>query len=113
MTKASLEQHKTDTSGVELQPASIDIWDKKYRLKAKSGRVIDHTIDDTFKRVASALAAVEQTSEKQDHWYTEFLWRLETAPSRRAGSFLMQVLGNTNQRQVRSTVPCPAPSLIQ
>ena len=46
MTKASLEQHKTDASGVELQPASIDIWDKKYRLKAKSGQVIDHTIDD-------------------------------------------------------------------
>ena len=63
MTKASLEQHKTDASDVELQPASVDIWDKKYRLKAKSGQVIDHTIDDTFKRVASALAAVEQTSD--------------------------------------------------
>ena len=52
MTKASLEQHKTDASGVELQPASIDIWDKKYRLKAKSGQVIDHTTRSTTTETA-------------------------------------------------------------
>jgi ribonucleoside-diphosphate reductase alpha chain len=113
MTKASLEQRKTDASEVELQPASIDIWDKKYRLKAKSGHVIDRTIDDTFKRVASALAAVDRPVKNKITGIKNFCGRLETAPSQQAESFLMRVLANTNQRPVRSTVPCLAPSLIQ
>ena len=32
---------------IEFQPASIDIWDAKYRLAAKDGSKIDATIDDT------------------------------------------------------------------
>jgi ribonucleoside-diphosphate reductase alpha chain len=32
---------------IPLQPASYDIWDKKYRLKAKSGEPVDLTIDGT------------------------------------------------------------------
>jgi len=110
MTKASLEQHKTDTSGVELQPASIDIWDKKYRLKAKSGRVIDHTIDDTFKRVASALAAVEQTSEKQDHWYTEFLWALRNGAIP-AGRIISNA-GAREHKPATSTINCTVSGTI-
>ena len=41
---------------VPMQPVSLDIWDKKYRLKTKQGEVIDATMDDTFQRVARALA---------------------------------------------------------
>ena len=110
MTKASLEQHKTDASGVELQPASIDIWDKKYRLKAKSGQVIDHTIDDTFKRVASALAAVEQTSEKQDHWYTEFLWALRNGAIP-AGRIISNA-GAREHKPATSTINCTVSGTI-
>ncbi len=110
MTKASLEQHKTDASGVELQPASIDIWDKKYRLKEKSGQVIDHTIDDTFKRVASALAAVEQTSEKQDHWYTEFLWALRNGAIP-AGRIISNA-GAREHKPATSTINCTVSGTI-
>ena len=110
MTKASLEQHKTDASGVELQPASIDIWDKKYRLKAKSGQVIDHTIDDTFKRVASALSAVEQTSEKQDHWYTEFLWALRNGAIP-AGRIISNA-GAREHKPATSTINCTVSGTI-
>ena len=110
MTKASLEQHKTDASGVELQPASIDIWDKKYRLKAKSGQVIDHTIDDTFKRVASALAAVEQTGEKQDHWYTEFLWALRNGAIP-AGRIISNA-GAREHKPATSTINCTVSGTI-
>ncbi|MDX1442792.1 MAG: adenosylcobalamin-dependent ribonucleoside-diphosphate reductase [Gammaproteobacteria bacterium] len=60
---------------IPVQPASVDIWDKKYRLKAKDGTVIDHTVDDTYKRVARALADVEEES-KRDEWYDRFLWAL-------------------------------------
>ena len=110
MTKASLEQHKTDASGVELQPASIDIWDKKYRLKAKSGQVIDNTIDDTFKRVASALAAVEQTGEKQDHWYTEFLWALRNGAIP-AGRIISNA-GAREHKPATSTINCTVSGTI-
>jgi ribonucleoside-diphosphate reductase alpha chain len=38
---------------------SQQIWDMKYRLRSASGEVIDKTIEDTWRRVATALAAPE------------------------------------------------------
>lgn len=61
---------------IPLQPASADIWDKKYRLKAKSGDPVDVTIDDTYQRVARALADVETEQELREHWYERFVWAL-------------------------------------
>jgi len=61
---------------IEFQEASLDIWDKKYRLKSKSGDIIDETIDDTYKRVARALADAEKNTDDKDYWYREFLWAL-------------------------------------
>ncbi len=61
---------------IDLQPASLDIWDKKYRLKSKRGTAIDQTIDDTYKRVARALADAEATPELAKHWNERFLWAL-------------------------------------
>ncbi len=59
-----------------MQPASLDIWDKKYRLKSKTGEVLDVDIDATWQRVAAALAAVEQTDGLRKHWQERFLWAL-------------------------------------
>ena len=61
---------------VPLQEASLDIWDKKYRLKSREGELIDVDVDDTYKRVARALADVEETDDKRAHWYEEFVWAL-------------------------------------
>jgi ribonucleoside-diphosphate reductase alpha chain len=61
---------------IPLQPASYDIWDKKYRLKAKSGEPVDATIDETYQRVARALSDVETTDELRALWYEKFLWAL-------------------------------------
>jgi len=61
---------------IPFQPASQDIWDKKYRLKTKDGKPVDRTVDETYKRVAKALAEVERTPEKQEEWYKKFLWAL-------------------------------------
>lgn len=61
---------------VEFQPASIDIWDSKYRLKKKNGEPVDKTVHDTYKRIARALAKIEK-KEDEDKWYKEFLWALE------------------------------------
>jgi ribonucleoside-diphosphate reductase alpha chain len=64
-----------DIDAVPFQDASLDIWDKKYRLTAKDGTPIDKSMDDTYKRVARALADVER-EEIRDHWYERFLWAL-------------------------------------
>ena len=64
-----------DIDAIPFQEASLDIWDKKYRLTAKDGTPIDRTMDDTYKRVARALADVER-EEVREHWYERFLWAL-------------------------------------
>ncbi|NDY94785.1 adenosylcobalamin-dependent ribonucleoside-diphosphate reductase [Wenzhouxiangella limi] len=61
---------------IAFQEASLDIWDKKYRLKAKTGEVLDTEIDDTYRRVARALSSVEATPELRELWFREFLWAL-------------------------------------
>jgi ribonucleoside-diphosphate reductase alpha chain len=40
-------------------PISRQIWDAKYRLKTADGTPVDRTIEDTWRRVARALAAGE------------------------------------------------------
>lgn len=60
-----------------LQETSLDIWDKKYRLKTKDGDNVDHTIADTFERVARALADVERSDAERTIWYKKFLWALD------------------------------------
>ena len=61
---------------IEFQEASMDIWDRKYRLKTKAGEPVDQTIDDTYKRVARALADAEKGTDAREYWYREFLWAL-------------------------------------
>src|SRR5260221_4856741 len=39
---------------------SQQIWDMKYRLKSADGAALDKTIEDTWRRVAEALAEPEQ-----------------------------------------------------
>ena len=41
-------------------PIAEQIWDMKYRLKNADGTPVDHTVEDTWRRIAGALAAVEQ-----------------------------------------------------
>ena len=55
-----------------LQPIAQDIWEMKYRLKDPSGAPIDETVEDTWRRVAKALAAPELASQREalaDHFY--------------------------------------------
>jgi len=48
---------------------SQQIWDMKYRLKSADGAALDKTIEDTWRRVADALAAPEQD---RDLWAGRF-----------------------------------------
>jgi ribonucleoside-diphosphate reductase alpha chain len=76
MGTARVQQIARVATEVPLQPASLDIWDKKYRLKTKQGEPVDATVDDTWSRVARALADVETTPELRKHWHERFLWAL-------------------------------------
>lgn len=48
-----------------------EIWDRKYRLKKRDGKVVDKTISDSFLRVAKALAQAEKPPE-QAKWQRAF-----------------------------------------
>ena len=71
-----LQETHRELQQVPLQAASLDIWDKKYRLRNKSGEAVDATIQDTFNRVATALADIEK-EDQRNHWRELFLWALE------------------------------------
>jgi ribonucleoside-diphosphate reductase alpha chain len=77
MSTVRLEAVATEAAAeIPMQPASWDIWDKKYRLKTKQGDDVDGDIDASYQRVARALADAEPNSEKQKYWYERFLWAL-------------------------------------
>jgi len=61
---------------VPFQDASIDIWEQKYCLRDSHGNAVEHNISDTLDRVASAIAAVENSDELRQHWQKKFRWAL-------------------------------------
>lgn len=67
---------KSKALEIPMQPASLDIWDKKYRLMTKQGEALDADIDGTWQRVARALADAEGDADKRSFWYERFLWAL-------------------------------------
>ena len=75
--KSAVNLDTKAVTDIEFQPASLDIWDAKYRLVSKDGEKIDTSLDDTYKRVARALADVEIES-KRDHYFKEFVWALRS-----------------------------------
>lgn len=65
----------TDMSSFQVvEPGSFSehIWNEKYRLKAADGTPIDKSIDDTWGRVAVAIAAAEADAPLRDKWGFEF-----------------------------------------
>lgn len=93
-----------------LQPASADIWDKKYRLKSMAGLPVDADIDQTFDRVAKALAAVETTKDKQQHWHQEFFWALQNGAIP-AGRITANA-GALAHKPATSTINCTVSTII-
>ncbi|MEW5704206.1 MAG: adenosylcobalamin-dependent ribonucleoside-diphosphate reductase [Pseudomonadota bacterium] len=54
---------------VPISPISQQIWDMKYRLKTATGEPVDKTIEDSWRRVADALA---QPEKDPAHWADRF-----------------------------------------
>ncbi len=95
---------------IRLQTASQDIWDKKYRLKDKSGNPVDATIDATYSRVAKALSEVEEPG-KQEHWYERFLWALRNGAIP-AGRIISNA-GALAHKPATSTINCTVSGTVQ
>ncbi len=55
-------------------PIAEQIWDMKYRFKEADGTPLDGTVEDTWRRIARALAEVEADPA---HWEQEFYAALE------------------------------------
>jgi ribonucleoside-diphosphate reductase alpha chain len=55
----------TTNNALPLQPASHDIWDKKYRLKDKHGNNQEACVNETLTRIAKTLAAIETKDKEQ------------------------------------------------
>jgi ribonucleoside-diphosphate reductase alpha chain len=101
--KSAVNLDTHTVTDIEFQPASLDIWDAKYRLTAKDGSKIDETVDGTYKRVAQALANVEVES-KREHYFKEFVGAL------RAGAIpagrIMSNAGAQEHKPATSTINC-------
>ena len=54
-----------------LDPISQDIWDMKYRFKPDDGAGVEQTIEDSWHRVARAIAAAEAPDD-QPRWAEAF-----------------------------------------
>jgi ribonucleoside-diphosphate reductase alpha chain len=110
-TTVHLEAVPSTVAEIPFQPASMDIWEKKYRLQTKDGTPVDLTIDDTYQRVARALADVEETPELREHWYQEFLWALRhgAIPAGRITSNA----GAREHKPATSTINCTVSGTIQ
>jgi ribonucleoside-diphosphate reductase alpha chain len=110
-TTAHLEAVPASVADIPLQPASLDIWKTKYRLKAKDGSPVDETIDSTYQRVARALADVETTPELRETWYREFLWALRhgAIPAGRITSNA----GAQKHKPATSTINCTVSGIVQ
>ena len=104
MKAAELATQTPSIQDIPLQPASYDIWDKKYRLKDKAGNIIDQDLSGTFERVARALAEVEATPEKREQWYEQFLWALQRGAIP-AGRIISNA-GALEHKPATSTINC-------
>ncbi len=109
-TKSASDIESTGVLAIPYQDTSMEIWDSKYRLKSKHGDAIDVTLDDTFKRVARALADLEEKSVREK-WYNEFLWALRhgAIPAGRITSNA----GAFEHKPATSTINCTVSGTIE
>jgi len=101
---------ESEENQIPFQSVSMDIWDKKYRLKSKQGTFVDNNIQDTYNRVAKALAEVE-LPEKRDLWHERFVWALQRGaiPAGRITSNA----GALEHKPATSTINCTVSGIIE
>lgn len=113
VAKIKMMLNKTDAHHeshfLPLQPASHDIWDKKYRLKDKHSNNQEASVHESFIRVATALADIE-TSD-QTKWQEKFLWAMESG-AYPAGRIISNA-GAEKFKPATSTINCTVSGTIE
>jgi len=101
--KSAVNLKSKNLADLTFQPASLDIWESKYRLTAKDGSIVDQTIDETYERVARALADVE-AEPLREKYFDEFLWALRSGAIP-AGRIISNA-GAREHKPATSTINC-------
>ena len=94
---------------IAMQDASLDIWDKKYRLKDKQEQPVDKDINATYMRVAKALAGVE-SKDKRKEWQDKFVWALQQGAIP-AGRIISNA-GAQAYKPATSTINCTVSGIV-
>lgn len=107
--KPELKVIPANVGEIKFQQTSLDIWESKYCLKSKKGEYIDQNMDETYKRVATALAEVED-KDKIETWYEQFLWALRhgAIPAGR----IISNAGAQEHKPATSTINCTVSGTI-
>ncbi|MFT4799581.1 MAG: ribonucleoside-diphosphate reductase alpha chain [Candidatus Azotimanducaceae bacterium] len=107
--KTELKAISKSVTEIKFQETSLDIWENKYCLRTKKGVAVDHSMDDTYKRVAVALADVEDPSVREQ-WQERFLWALRhgAIPAGRITSNA----GAREHKPATSTINCTVSGII-
>ena len=97
------------TPEITFQEASLDIWDKKYRLKDKENNPVDADINATYTRVAKALSDVEDESLREE-WQARFVWALKhgAIPAGR----IISNAGAQAYKPATSTINCTVSGIV-
>jgi ribonucleoside-diphosphate reductase alpha chain len=108
-SKAGLKAISKSVTEIKFQETSLDIWESKYCLRTKQGIAVDKSMDDTYKRVATALAEVEDKPLRQ-HWQEQFLWALRhgAIPAGR----IISNAGAQEHKPATSTINCTVSGTI-
>ena len=111
MSAPKLKPVTTEKNSTEIvmQDASLDIWDKKYRLKDKESNPVDADINATYMRVAKALSDVEVKS-KREEWNERFVWALQhgAIPAGR----IISNAGAQAYKPATSTINCTVSGIV-
>ncbi|MSR13616.1 MAG: adenosylcobalamin-dependent ribonucleoside-diphosphate reductase [Gammaproteobacteria bacterium] len=94
-----------------LQPAAYDIWDQKYRLRDAGGEPVEASVEETYRRIALALAAVEATDNLRRTWAERFEWALKNGAIP-AGRIVANV-GAQAHKPATSTINCTVSGTIR
>ncbi|MFM1955837.1 MAG: hypothetical protein RIR20_657 [Pseudomonadota bacterium] len=110
MLQAVKSSEEAAQQEVPMQSVSLDIWDKKYRLKTKQGEHVDQNMDDSYSRVARALADVEEEGKRAE-WHEKFLWALRRGaiPAGRITSNA----GALEHKPATSTINCTVSGIVE
>lgn len=93
---------------MQLQQTSHEIWEKKYQLKNEHQQPVDLSIEDTYNRVALALAEPEQDKK---FWSEQFKWALANGAT--PAGRIMSNAGAGEYKPATSLINCTVSQIVE